>query len=187
MEKPIISPQAQPQSKRLITPFGVVIALAAVVLAAALAWTVYDRSQNDLAGGGAPDFSLPLLGQEGSFTLSAQRGKVVVINFWGSWCAPCRVETPLLQRTYADYQDQGVIFVGIAVDDSEKGALGFVDEFGITYPIVMDTNRAVENAYHLLGVPETFVIGKDGDFVQHFLAQPAEAELREAIEKALKE
>lgn len=173
------------QGSRLFTPFGLVIAAAAVLMVAVVAWGIYQNEQSQPESGPAPDFDLPLIGEEGNFKLSDQRGKVVVINFWGSWCGPCRVEAPLLQQTYEDYQAQGVIFVGIAVKDIERDSIAYIEELGITYPNVMDKGAEIEKAYRTQGVPETFVVGKDGEIVKFFFAQPNEAELRTTIEKAL--
>lgn len=150
-----------------------------------VAWGVYRGGLRQPQSGPAPDFTLPLLGEEGYFTLSDHRGQVVVINFWASWCVPCRDEAPMLQRTFEAYQDQGVLFVGIDVQDPEDDALAFVAEFGITYPSVVDMRGEMEVAYRIQGVPETFVIGKDGNIVKFFFAQPPEADLRAAIEEAL--
>lgn len=172
-------------SSRFFTPFGMVIVAAAILMVAVVAWGIYDNEKTQPESGPAPDFDLPLLGQEGNFKLSDQRGKVVVINFWGSWCGPCRVEAPLLQQVYEDYRDDGVVFVGIAVKDIERDSLAYIEELSITYPNVMDKGAEIEKAYRTQGVPETFVVGKDGKIVKFFFAQPNEAEFRETIEKAI--
>jgi cytochrome c biogenesis protein CcmG/thiol:disulfide interchange protein DsbE len=176
----------QPKPKgRIFTPFGAVIALAAVLMVAVVAWGIYQNEQTQPESGPAPDFDLPLLGAEGNFKLTDYRGEVVVINFWGSWCVPCRVEAPMLQQMWEDYQDQGVVFVGIAVKDIERDSLAYIDELGITYPNVMDKGGQTEKDYRTQGVPETFVVGKDGEIVKFFFAQPRESDLRAAIEEAL--
>lgn len=174
-----------PKREGMFTPFGVVVMIAAVFMVAIVAWGIYQNSLSQPEEGEAPDFTLPLIGEEGDWTLSEYQGQVVVINFWGSWCGPCRVEAPMLQRTYEDYQADGVIFVGIAVKDIESDAIEYIDEFGITYPNVMDIRKQAEDDYRTQGVPETFVVGKDGQIVKFFFAQPSERELRQAIEEAL--
>lgn len=173
--------------QRVFTPFGVVITLAAILMIAVVVWGIYQNSLSQPTGGPAPEFILPLMGSEGEFSLADQRGQVVVVNFWGSWCGPCRIEAPMLQRTYELYQDEGVEFVGIAVKDIESDALAYMAEFGITYPNVMDTGAKLEDEYRTEGVPETFIIGKDGKITEFFLAQPSESQLHEAIEAALQE
>ncbi len=174
-----------PTRKRFFTPFGLVVMLVAVLMVAVVAWGIYQNEQSQPESGPAPDFDLPLLGAEGSFKLSDHRGEVVVINFWGSWCGPCRVEAPMLQQMYEDYQNQGVVFLGIAVKDIERDSLAYIEEFGITYPNVMDKGGQTEKDYRTQGVPETFVVGKDGEIVEFFFAQPRESDLRAAIEKAI--
>jgi cytochrome c biogenesis protein CcmG/thiol:disulfide interchange protein DsbE len=175
-------------STRIVTPFGVVVTLAGLLMVAVVAWGIHQNSKGQPDRGEAPDFSLALIGAEDeTFTLSEQQGKVVVINFWGSWCGPCEAEAPMLQRTYADYQTRGepVEFVGIAVKDFESDALEFMDRFGITYPNVMDIGARLEDEYRTQGVPETFVVGPDGNIVEFYYAMPRESELRNTIEEAL--
>lgn len=186
---PRLDAQAQAgEAARIITPFGVVVTLAGLLMIAVVAWGIYQNSLGQPDRGEAPDFSLAVIGaEEETFTLSEQHGKVVVINFWGSWCGPCEAEAPMLQRTYEDYQARGapVEFVGIAVKDIESDALEFMDRFGITYPNVMDIGAQLEDEYRTQGVPETFVVGPDGQIVEFFFAMPRESDLRNAIEEAL--
>jgi cytochrome c biogenesis protein CcmG, thiol:disulfide interchange protein DsbE len=169
-----ISLEARPKQGFTFSPFSIVVLVIAVLMIAVVAWGIYQNQQSQPEEGEAPDF-----------TLSEQRGKVVVINFWGSWCGPCREEAPMLQRTYEAYKDQGVIFVGMDVKDIEGDALEYIAEFGITYPNVIDLGGDMEDAYRTQGVPETFVVGKDGNIVKFFYAQPRESELRAVIEEAL--
>lgn len=181
-------PKAEkPPVKRnlFFTPFGIVVILTAALMIAVVAWGVYQNSLTQLTDGPAPDFNLPLLGQEGNFKLSDHRGHVVVINFWGSWCPPCREEAPMLQRTYEFYQDRGVVFVGMDVKDIESDALAYIDEFNITYPNVKDIGGRMEDAYRTTGVPETFIVNKEGEITKFFYAKPPEEDLRAAIEAAL--
>jgi thiol-disulfide isomerase/thioredoxin len=175
----------QPASDRLITPFGLVVLVGTVLLLAVVAWGIYQNSLSQPEDGPAPSFDLPLIGQEGTFSLEEHRGKVVVINFWGSWCGPCRDEAPMLQRLYEDYQTEGVEFVGIAVKDIEADSIEYMDEFEITYPNVMDLGGKMEDAYRTQGVPETFIVDQNGEIVKFFFAQPSEADLREVIESTL--
>lgn len=169
----------------LITPFGLVIILGSVLLLAVVGWGIYQNSLSQPEEGIAPVFILPLLGQEGEFSLESQRGNVVVINFWASWCVPCHDEAPMLQRTYEAYQAQGVVFVGITVNDIEGDSLAYIARYGLTYPNVMDKGGKMEDAYRIQGVPETFVINPQGEVVKFFFAEPSEGALRQAIETAL--
>lgn len=164
------------------TPFAIAVILTAILMIAVVAWGIYQNSLSQPEGGQATDFTLPLIGAEGEFSLSEQRGQVVVINFWGSWCGPCRDEAPMLQQIYSEYKDQGVVFVGIAVKDIESDSIEYIEEFGITYPNVMDIGGKMEDVYRTQGVPETFVVNTEGEIIKFFFAKPRESELRAAIE-----
>ncbi len=89
----------------------------------------------------------------------------MVVNFWASWCVPCVEEAPDLQEAYAKYSDQDVVVLGVNVQDSEKDALAFAEEFGVTYPIVRDPNLTLYKKLGVRGLPETFFVDKDGVFV----------------------
>jgi cytochrome c biogenesis protein CcmG/thiol:disulfide interchange protein DsbE len=141
-----------------------VLVLAAVVVFAVLIGygllTVCQKS-GPLSEGQAPSFSLPLL-DGGQFSLESQRGRVVVLNFWASWCVPCRREAPVLARAWENYRDKGVVFVGIAYQDTESKAREFIDLFAITYPNGLDERDQIAKAYRIRGVPETFFVTRDG-------------------------
>lgn len=175
----------QEASGARITPFGIVVIFASIFMIGVVAWGIYQNNQSQPEGGEAPDFTLPLIMDEGEFTLSEQQGNVVVVNFWGSWCGPCRDEAPMLQDNFERFQDRGVVFVGIAVKDTPRDATEYIEEFGITYPNVMDLGGHMEDAYRTQGVPETFIIGRDGEITKFFFATPNELEFVEAIEDAL--
>lgn len=114
-----------------------------------------------MTGKPAPDFSLTLFDGR-SVRLSDFRGKVVFLNFWASWCPPCRAEAGLLEKAWRQYKDQGVIFLGIDIQDTEEAARTFIREFGITYPNGRDPNNRIAIDYGVYGIPETFFIDKDG-------------------------
>ncbi len=116
-------------------------------------------SQKD--SGLAPDFTLS--GYDGRrITLSQLRGQVVVINFWASWCVPCRQEAAYLERTWRKYKDQGVIFIGVDYVDTEPKALAYIQEFDITYINGPDLGTAISAAYNIKGVPETYYVDRSG-------------------------
>jgi cytochrome c biogenesis protein CcmG/thiol:disulfide interchange protein DsbE len=131
----------------------IVIALGAAVVGAA----IYLALQPADARRAPPHFELPLLS---GGTLSSERleGSPVVLNFFASWCAPCREEAPLLERTWRAYRERGVRFVGVAINDAEADTRRFVDEFGITYPVVRDESDRLARALDVLGLPQTFFI-----------------------------
>jgi cytochrome c biogenesis protein CcmG/thiol:disulfide interchange protein DsbE len=112
----------------------------------------------------APEFELPTLSGD---TLSSDdlKGHPVVVNFWASWCLPCREEAPLLERTWRKYRDEGVIFLGVNIKDAESDAKAFVDEFDITYPMVRDLDQELTRAFGVRGLPETFFVDHEWRFV----------------------
>ena len=115
-------------------------------------------------GDPAPDFTLVLF--DGSeVSLSDLRGQVVVLNFWASWCLPCRQEAPALQRAWEMYEDKGVVFLGLTYKDAENASRDFVEEFGITYSNGIDPKFRIGRDYGVTAVPETFVIDRDGKVV----------------------
>nr|MBA3430286.1 TlpA family protein disulfide reductase [Actinomycetota bacterium] len=117
-------------------------------------------------GSPAPEFELPKL-DGGSLSSRELKGHPVVLNFWASWCIPCREEAPVLERTWRAYRDQGVIFVGVNIRDAESSAKEFVDEFNITYPVVRDVNLELERELGLTGLPETYFIDDEWRFVSN--------------------
>lgn len=116
----------------------------------------------------APEFTLPRLDTEGTVSLASLRGQVVVLNFWASWCIPCRDEAPAIEATWQRYKDRAVVFVGINVQDLTPKALQFIRDTGATYPNVRSKDNAVYRAYGLTGVPETFFINREGRIVKKF-------------------
>lgn len=152
-----------------------------------LVWSFFQDEQKQFVGKSAPLFDARQLNAEEDFSLIAHRGQVVVINFWGSWCGPCRVEAPLLQNIYEDYQTADFVLVGVAVQDSPSSARAYLKDFGVSYPNVLDSDGSIQSAYHARGIPQTFIINRQGVVERVFIAQPRAATLREAIEAALNE
>ena len=109
----------------------------------------------------APGFALEGL-DGGEVSLAALDGKVVVLNFWASWCGPCRLEMPDFQKAWEEHQEQGVVFVGIAVDDTASEASKFAEQVGVTYPLALDTTGDVARAYRIRAVPSTYFIDREG-------------------------
>lgn len=116
----------------------------------------------------APPFVLPRLDRDGTLELAALRGEVVVLNFWASWCVPCRDEAPLLEAVWQRYRDRGVVVVGVNVQDLIPAAQRFLRETRTTYPVVRDRDNRIYRAYGLTGVPETFFIDRRGRIVRKF-------------------
>lgn len=112
----------------------------------------------------APDFTVEVIGGE-EFTLSQQRGRPVVVNFWASWCEPCRVEIPDISDFATANPD--VTVVGVAVQDVEQTAREFAAEVGASYPLALGTEE-VEDAYPTFGLPATYVLDEDGVVIEIF-------------------
>jgi len=109
----------------------------------------------------APDFDIALF-DGGNFQLSDHRGKVIVINFFASWCVSCGKETAYIEKASREYAQQPVMFLGIAVDDTEKKAKEFLKKAGLTIPAGLDKTGKIKEAYGLYGMPTTFFIDKSG-------------------------
>lgn len=130
----------------------------------------------------APDFSLPSLDGNGTVSISAYRGSIVVLNFWATWCTPCRLEAPGLERTAKAYRDRGVRFLGVDERDNDPAGRAFVKEFGITYPSGSDPPGRLAFSYELFGMPTTFVIDGRGTIRYRFVGYVTEDALRSALD-----
>ena len=119
------------------------------------------RAADRGSGEAAKEFELSLL-DGGTLRLSELQGKVVVLNFWASWCPPCRAEMPSFQRISEEYADRGVVFVGVAVSDTEEKARAFAERVGVTYPLGLDTTGDIAIAYRAITLPTTFLIDRRG-------------------------
>lgn len=147
-----------------------------VGLVGLLAWGLSNRSSITGLSGitrvdqPAPDFQLELL-SEGEVTLSEQRGKVVVVNFWASTCPPCRTEARDLESAWQGYQDKDVLFVGANIQDTPEPAKRFLDEFGVTYPNGLDVGGRISIDYGVVGIPVTFVIDGQGTVARRWVGE----------------
>jgi cytochrome c biogenesis protein CcmG/thiol:disulfide interchange protein DsbE len=161
--------------------YGLVLGLLAL-----LAWGLVQADSGPRDAGQAPDFTLT--GFDGqTVTLSELRGQVVVVNFWASWCPPCREEAAYLERTWRAYRDRGVVFIGVDWVDTEKEALAYIDEFGITYLNGPDIGTRIAQAYRIQGVPETFFVDKSGRLRGVHIGPLVPPELDNRIEELLAE
>jgi len=132
----------------------------------------------------ASDFALTLDTGE-VVRLSDYRGKPVVINFWASWCTPCREEAPLLEQTYRKYRERGVIFLGINLWDTPQDAAQFRKSYGQTYPSGPDARGKIAIEYGVAGIPETFFITRDGKIIAKFVGPLTSAAMEQLLEELL--
>ncbi len=170
-------------------------AVAVAVVAALLGLLIWKVAQGDsevtseLARGGtpvAPAFTLERLDGKGDLAIESLRGKTVVLNFWASWCGPCRDEMPLLQQASERWKARNVAFVGIDIDDLRSDARSFLERFGVTYPNVYDGKSSTVGRYGVTGVPETYFIDPVGK-IRYRIAGPVEdaADIDKGIRRAL--
>lgn len=173
---------------------GQVLAVAVVAaLLGLLVWKVAKGSDGgaaaELAQGRsplAPAFTLPRLDTDGELSLASLAGKVVVLNFWASWCLPCKEETPRLQRAWERWRDQGVVIVGVDAQDFRADAKRFTRRFGVTYPVVYDGKGSTLGRYGVTGFPETYFVGRDGRLVgERVQGEISDEQLEQGIRAAL--
>lgn len=148
------------------TGFRIMLAIVpALAFIGVLSIAVFRSGSQAEAGKSAPSFDLPLLDGSGVLTHEDLKGHPVVINFWASWCIPCREEAPLFERAWKNYRDEGVIFLGVNIKDAESDARAFVKEFGITYPVVRDLDQTLTKDFGVKGLPETFFVDHRWTFI----------------------
>ena len=172
---------------------GQVLAVGIVVaMFGLLAWRLVDKAEGGAASAlregklvRAPGFTLPRLDRPGELSLASLRGKVVVLNFWASWCEPCKEEAPHLERAWRAYRSRGLVVLGVDAQDFKGDARRFMRKYGITYPVVHDGKGTTLADYELTGFPETFVVGRDGRLLEHFAGAVDAEDLEAGIGRAL--
>jgi len=142
--------------------------------------------QVEVSSDQAADFSLQLM-TGGTVTLSELRGKVVMVDFWSSWCPPCRREARTLAEVYLEYEGRPVEFVGVDIWDESTAAQKHIDRYGVTYPNGIDTNGIIAINYGITGLPEKFFISLDGRVVKKFVGPMSPSKLRDILNEMLGE
>ncbi|MFW6078674.1 MAG: TlpA family protein disulfide reductase, partial [Gemmatimonadota bacterium] len=167
----------------------------AVVVAASLCippllagCTTDDIPSGGAVGEPAPAYAAPTLDGD-TVSLESLRGRVVLVNVWATWCAPCRRETPDLQALYERHADDGLTILGVSVDaaGARRAIREFVREFDVTYPILHDSGERVANAFRVRGVPTSVLVDRDGMVVWRGLGpvHPDDDTFADALESAL--
>lgn len=176
---------------------GVIVAAVIAMLVIGLANKDIGTSIQDALDEGerpnAPNATLPVLleadgigpvGEEVS--LDSLRGKIVVLNFWASWCEPCKEEAPMLEAAWKRHRERGLVVLGVNAQDFEDDARDFVDRYGLTYPVVHDGPGSSLGRYGLTGFPETWWVDRAGRLVAYVQGEFTQEQLDANIEKALR-
>jgi cytochrome c biogenesis protein CcmG/thiol:disulfide interchange protein DsbE len=163
------------------------LALAAVAgLLAVLVWRLTHQAHAPKFGAPAPVFASKRIDRTGTLNLASLRGKPIVLNFWASWCVPCKGEATLLERAARQYRD--VVFVGVDYHDVTSDARTFMQRHGVTYAIVQDGSGQIADRYGVSAVPETYFIDRKGRLVgEHIIGTVVNQQdaFRRGIEAAL--
>jgi cytochrome c biogenesis protein CcmG, thiol:disulfide interchange protein DsbE len=181
--------------RRLLAPVPIAVICAVVALLALLAYGLSssepDRGVEEALARGerekAPAIELPRLGAEGTGSLADYRGKVVVLNFWASWCKPCREESPLLERWHQRMKPADGLVLGIDVRDVSEDALEFIREYRLTYPMLKDSGDIALEDYGIVAYPETFVVDRAGRIAAVRRGPVDEQFMRERVQPLLRE
>lgn len=163
----VIETEPQRPVRRGLSVGSIVLLTGILLMVLVVGVQLARQNMTQPTSGPAPDFTLQTYDGQ-TIRLSEQRGKVIVINFWGSWCEPCHEEAPILQNLWERYQNRGVLFLGIAYLDVERESQAFIAQYGITYPNGLDLGNRISDLYRITGAPETFVIDQQGNLAPVF-------------------
>ena len=135
--------------------------IARLLLGAALALVSVTNALAIAPAAKAPDFTLRTMDGP-NLRLQEQRGRVVLVNFWATWCGPCRQEMPHMNRLYEKYKSSGFVILGVNVDEDQKNAAGLASKLGVKFPVLWDSEKSVSKLYELSTMPSTVLIDRDG-------------------------
>ena len=132
----------------------------------------------------APDFTLRTMSGP-NMRLAEQRGRVVMVNFWATWCGPCRQEMPQLNKLYEKYRGAGFVLLGVNVDDDPRNAAEVAAKLGVKFPMLLDTDKKVSHLYDLASMPSTLLIDRDGKV--RYLHRGYQSGYEDTYEKQIRE
>ncbi len=148
---------------------GTLVLLAGITaIALVFAVQLARQTRGPVESGRAPNFAVTTFDGQ-PVDMDTLRGQIVLLNFWASWCVPCREEAPHLQAVWEKYRERGVVVLGIAWSDVDSDSLAFMNEFGLTYPNAPDLGTRIGDDYALAGVPETYIIDQQGDVIERLI------------------
>jgi len=177
-----------PESRGKRNPLALVVV--AIVAAAMLYFGFHMARRSGPApritkSGPAPDFTLQSL-DGNTMRLSDLKGKAVLLNFWATWCSPCKIEMPWFIELQKQYGSQGLQIVGVAMDDSSKEDIAkFAKDMGVNYPVLLGKEEVGDAYGGVPALPETFFIGRDGKIVDKIIGLKGKSEIEDSIKKAL--
>ena len=157
----------------------------------ALVFSIFAASSlasSGMEGQQAPDFALKSSTGE-NLRLSEYRGDVVMINFWATWCGPCRQEMPLLDELYSRYQRVGFNLLGVNIDDDSSRAMNMIEELGVTFPVLFDARKEVSKLYEVNAMPVTVIVDREGTvrYIHHGYKPGYEEKYLDQIRSLLRE
>lgn len=170
-------------NKRLRIAVAALVVIGVLALTALLALGLTNRSSPTGRSGAtrihkpAPPINISLY-NGGGISPERYAGKPLVVNFWASWCGPCRQEAPLFERLWREYGERGVLFIGVNIQDTHADARAYLSEFGITYPNGYDEGGRISVDYGVIGIPVTFFINREGVVERRWVGAVREAKLR---------
>ena len=158
-----------------------------LVMIGAIAFTIYNGVTKEKSGllqvgDMAPDFALTDLNGE-RHQLSDYKGQGVFVNFWGTWCKPCEKEFPLMEKQYQVYKDQGVQILAVNIAQSDYEVEQYAERKKLTFPIVIDKNKSVMDAYNIRPLPTTILVNPDGEIVKIITGEMSEEDIKSYMEQ----
>lgn len=159
------------------------------LLVVAIVFTIYTNVTKDKnavlrAGDDAPDFTLIDMNGE-KHQLSDYKGQGVFLNFWGTWCKPCEREFPIIDEQYKNYKDQGLEILAVNVGESNLKVQSYIDRKGLTFPVLIDNNKSVINAFHINPLPTTILINSEGKIEKIITGEMSEESIKQYMEQIL--